>query len=139
MRTRRSRLEMPEASINITSMLDITFVLLISFMVVAPALRYDVGLKLPKVAASTTSSKDRPVTLQVKRGSDGAEYYVNGQSVAFGSVVDTIKESKEFAKDETISLEADQQTPWQDVAEVMTLLKQNDINQVSVVTETRGN
>jgi biopolymer transport protein TolR len=129
---------MPEATINMTSLLDITFVLLIAFMVVAPALRYDVGLTLPKVSEGAPStSKDRPVALQIKRGENSALYFVNGKGVEFPQIISTIKGSTEFAKDPTVSLEADQQAPWQDVAAVMALLKANEINQVSVVTEVR--
>lgn len=138
MRTRRSMIHMPEAQINITSLLDITFVLLISFMVVAPALRYDVGLKLPKTSGSGAASKDRPVAVQIKNGDGGVEYFVNGRPVDLGQLVSSIKDSKEFEKDQTISLEADRTAPWQDVAEVMALLKENEITSVSIITEVRG-
>jgi biopolymer transport protein ExbD len=138
MKARRSKVEMPGAAINITSLLDVTFVLLISFMVVAPALRYDVGLKLPKVSSGSGDSKNRPVSIQVKRGSEGSEFFVNGTEVALADLPTAIKSSEKYEKDPTVSLEADQQAPWQDVAEVMSLLKANDINQISVITEGRS-
>lgn len=46
----RSRGRMPqEATINVTSLLDLTMVLLISFMIIAPTLQNGIEVDLPEV------------------------------------------------------------------------------------------
>lgn len=46
-RRRRSTVQ-PSAQINLTSLLDITFVLLIAFMIVAPTITHSLDIELPK-------------------------------------------------------------------------------------------
>jgi biopolymer transport protein ExbD len=128
---------MPEANINVTSLLDITFVLLISFMVVAPTIRYEVGLKLPQVSTATTVSKDKPVSVQVRSLGGGAAYFVNGKEVPIEAVVGEIKGAKDYSEAMGVALEADRAAPWESVADLMSILKANEINQISVVTEIR--
>jgi biopolymer transport protein ExbD len=132
---RRSTIQMPEATINITSLLDIMFVLLISFMIVAPTIRYQVELELPRVKRSSSPNKDKPIAIQLRSGSGGSEIYVNGQPTTLDEVASDIRSREEFAENPTVSLEADRAVEWESVAALVNELKTNDITQIAIVTE----
>lgn len=136
MKRRKSSVQMPEAAINITSLLDITFVLLIAFMVVAPALKYNIDLDLPKVGESTPRDSEKPVAIQVKLQDGASQFYVNGKEVILGSLAQTVKESSGFQPESaTVALEADRMVPWEDIARLINELKMNGITNIGIVTE----
>lgn len=141
MMRRRRLASLPAAHINLTSMLDITFVLLIAFMVVAPALRYNIDLQLPKVSNSKSTDNKKPVTVAVTYSSEAlaADFYLNGKLTALESLPDEIKSSEDYSPTEVVALEADQSVPWQHMAELINTLKLNEIHNLGIVTERGSN
>lgn len=82
MRMRRHRRDLrPLSEINLTSLLDVSFVLLISFMLVAPSLKYGIELDLPAIsqgAPQLETDQEHLVTILVpKPGPAGQEYYLD--------------------------------------------------------------
>lgn len=137
---RRTHISTPPARIELTSLLDVTFVLLVAFMVVAPALRYNVDLELPKVGEGAQESKQKPVTVQVKGGSDGSEpeILVNGESVAFEGLVSRIKSTEGYSEDSVISFEADRRVEWGHTTRIINELKLHGVEKLAIVTERGG-
>lgn len=134
---RRSRPSTAEATINVTSLLDVTFVLLISFMVVAPALKHDVPIELPGVSQGKSEYKEPKVTIQVKTEGLTTEYYVNGGRTTLETIAsDVAMFTKE--SDPEIAVEADRSVPWEGVARLMNQLRLEGLNKVSIVTEQRS-
>lgn len=141
MRRRRRTAHMPEATINVTSLLDVVFVLLIAFMVVAPAMQQSVNMKLPKARESSTKTVAK--TIRVEIGFDktqGGEpaYYVNGARTERDSIASNILELPEYKDDEVVSLRADRSIPWEEVAAVISDLKRSGIENLGIVTEKGG-
>jgi biopolymer transport protein ExbD len=52
-RRRRSRSEKPKASVDMTSLIDLTFLLLVTFIVTLPALEGAIQIKLPEEKVNT--------------------------------------------------------------------------------------
>lgn len=126
-----------DANINVTSLLDITFVLLIAFMVVAPALRFNVDLELPQASDAEVVTKEKPVTIHVTWSeTEGlAAYHVNGEQVDFGGVMDILGRLNLSEGEQAIALEADRRVPWDNVARLITTLKANGYKNLGIVTE----
>jgi biopolymer transport protein TolR len=62
---------MPQADLNITNMLDVAFVLLIVFMIVAPSLKTGLDIKLPTVTeAKAIDVKDQPTVVEIRNRTD---------------------------------------------------------------------
>ncbi len=137
MKRRTRSLQLPDAHINLTSLLDITFVLLISFMVVAPALRYNVDLELPKVQKSRQVDQKKPVTIGVtySETSQVAGYFVNGDAVALEDLPEIVKSREDYDPNKSVALEADRSVPWENIAKLINDLKLNDIHNLGIVTE----
>ena len=57
-RRRRLRGEKPKASIDMNSLIDLTFLLLVTFIVTLPALEQGISIKLPQAKTDTLPDKD---------------------------------------------------------------------------------
>jgi len=137
MRPRRNA-ALPSATINITSLLDITFVLLIAFMVVAPALKYSVDLELPNVTESQSRHTDKALTVFVTHGISGTQYIIDGQVYKLDVLPDMILSHPTYRESPFLAIEGDKDTPWDDMAKLLNELKLNDINTMGFVLEGRS-
>lgn len=140
MKRRHRAVQQPMAQINVTSMLDITFVLLITFMIVAPALRYGIDLELPEVReAPVVENASKPVTVAVKPGVIGPEIYVNGEVTDAAQVVSAVKLASggELAR-QAVTLEGDKAIDWETMARILADLRGGGIENIGIMTELEG-
>jgi len=136
MKRRRGSVTKPSANINVTSLLDITFVLLISFMVITPALKSGVEIELPKVRESNQLKAAKPVDIEVKSGLDGPDIYVNGQVSTLDALVDDVQAARTSLTEEgPVTLTADRRVDWEQMASIIARLKTAGIENVGIVTE----
>ena len=63
---------LPTADINVTSLVDIAFVLLIIFMITAPLMQGGIEVELPRAASQPLTPRDRFITVSVRQ--NGAIY-----------------------------------------------------------------
>jgi len=69
--------------INVTPMIDVLLVLLIIFMVIAPALPHGMNAALPQRSAHSLGSADTPIVVQILRARDGLpSYKINQENVS---------------------------------------------------------
>jgi biopolymer transport protein ExbD len=61
---RRGRFE-AQVTMNLTSLIDVVFILLIAFMIVAPALKHGLDVDLAKVEGGEPLNPERPVTVVI--------------------------------------------------------------------------
>lgn len=59
LRRRRQRGEKPKATVDMTSLIDLTFLLLVTFIVTLPALEQGVSVMLPQAKTDPLPTKDR--------------------------------------------------------------------------------
>ena len=139
MKRRRKTGHSPDAHVNVTSLLDVVFVLLISFMVAAPAMRQNVKLDLPKTSPSKPLQDQKPIRVEVSKleGSSSPVFFVNNKQVELNEVASAITSSDDYAE-RTVALEADRSVPWEDMAQLITELKSEGIQNVGIVTERGG-
>lgn len=137
MRRRRSSVERPRAEINITSLLDITFVLLISFIIVAPAMIRGVDIDLPTVRDAQTLKPNKPITVSVPYHADGKdELRVQGKAIELDGLVDEIRRVAGDDKDRAVTLDADHRVEWDTMARVISELRRGGIANIGILTQT---
>lgn len=135
MKRTRKKMGLPEAHINVTSLLDITFVLLIAFMVVAPAVQQSAELKLPKARQSDAIAKPPKLNIEVTMADGAPVYAFNGRSSSLSDIPADIRTSADYTPEAVVALRADKTVPWEDVARLINELKFDGINNLGIVTE----
>ena len=67
--------------INVTPMIDVLLVLLITFMVIAPALPHGMNAALPQRSTHSIGIPETPIVVQIIRGHDGLPSYKIDQEI----------------------------------------------------------
>jgi len=124
--------ELPmEAGINVTSLVDVAFVLLIIFMITAPIMQGGVDVQLPRTDAQPLQS-DQGMTVSVNQ--DGVIFIDEDPLTyeefrgSFGAIVDSRHPNKVFFR-------GDKRASWEHVARVLAVIRTAGIENLGVVTE----
>jgi biopolymer transport protein TolR len=125
----------PVSEINVTPLVDIMLVLLIIMMLIAPLLQKGVDVNLPTADNVT----DKPDTQQqtVVHVTASKEFFVNNVPVPARDLVDRIKYALEERKEKVVYLKADEDAPYGAVMTMMDQLREAQIENVGLITETR--
>jgi biopolymer transport protein ExbD len=113
-----------KADINVTPLVDIMLVLLIIMMLIAPLLQKGVNVRLP-LADNTT---EKPST------QDQTVVHVDAQK---GLYVNSIKAALEEKAERVVYLKADTDAPYSAIMNMMDKLRENGIENVALITESR--
>jgi biopolymer transport protein ExbD/biopolymer transport protein TolR len=124
--------ELPlNAEINVTSMVDVAFVLLIIFMITAPIMQGGVEVELPRAEARPLQAKDGMVVTVDRRGRvfvDDAEFSYNDFRATFRSLVETRKPNG-------IYLRSDSRVAYGEVVRVLAIIRSAGVQNVGLVAE----
>ncbi len=105
----------PSSEINVTPLIDILLVLLIVFMVVAPAVPRGLDSSIPQGKAEAGLP---PVVVRVLAG-EPARYQIGREDVAYHALPMRLSAMFAVRQDRTIFVEADRNLQYRDVAEVV--------------------
>lgn len=128
---RRRRDEMETFSgINVTPLMDLTFLLLIVFMITAPILEYTVDVSPPRMNAENISDEEA-----VLIGLDnGGKILIEGKPVTLPQLKERLQEIRGIRPGRTILIRADQDRPYREVVSLMRIVRSCDLHNVSLVT-----
>jgi len=137
---RRHRKELvPLTQINLTSLLDVAFVLLIAFMIVAPALKYGLDLDLPTLkegAPQLAQDQQHLFTIVVPRPKDGAqEFFMNDTPSKLGDIEDRLKLQKKQGGKVAVEIQADRDVPYETFVQVVAAVRRAGIEAVGLPVE----
>ena len=123
------------SEINVTPLVDIMLVLLIIMMLIAPLLQKGVDVNLPTAG----NTADKPDTQQqiVLHVTADKRFYVNNKETPERDVVDRLKYALEEAKEKVVYLKADQDAPYASVMQMMDKMRDAQIENVGLITETQ--
>lgn len=123
----------PSADINVTSLVDVAFVLLIIFMIAAPMLHQGVEVALPRAdAANLPMRVEDPLVVSIDR--DG-NVYLQESRVATEDLVERVTSQIKARGDESVFLKGDREVPYGKIIEVLDILHQGGIVRVGMITE----
>lgn len=119
------------AEINVTSLVDVAFTLLVIFMITAPILQGGVEVAVPK-APSAPLQVSEGLVITVDR--DG-QIYVDDDAFSRDEFAATIVQLVERKGGPTVYVKGDRDVPYGAVLWVIGKLKESDIDAVSLVAE----
>lgn len=130
----RDRNNLPlSADINVTSLVDVAFTLLVIFIITAPILQGGVELELPRVEAGPIAQAEGVI---VSIGEDGVIYL---DEAAMGSREEFIEFFPRFMRDRPgapVFVRGDRRVAYGEVMELFGMLRQLDVAHVNLVLES---
>jgi biopolymer transport protein ExbD len=132
---RRTRVKL-KSEIDITPMMDLTFMLLIIFVITVPALEYStrVDTTPPELSNKDNGAKlsDQSVVIQLTR--DGHVLYFD-QVISFSELESLFSSLRAQRPQMSLLIRADGARPYDDVIAIMRAAKHANVESISLVTQ----
>jgi biopolymer transport protein ExbD len=119
--------------INITPMLDLSYVLLVIFILMTTASVQGIKINLPK--ASNTPSLAKPSTKAITITQNGTLYLDAYPMASLQELESRLAAYKASLKDFPIVVKGDSSVQYEKVVEVLDLLGKLELNQIGLVTQ----
>ena len=119
------------SEINLTPLMDLTFILLITFIITFPLIEQGIPVNLPKGPADELDpDSTRAITVEV-----GGKLYLDDVSITEDDLNAEMNQLGVADPDVVVMLRADERIPYKKVMDVMKILHGAKITQVALVTE----
>jgi len=128
----RRRRFLPTADINVTSLVDVAFVLLIIFMITAPMLQAGIDIQLPKSEATPVASDEGVMVTIDPRGTI---YLGQVQIKSLADLETTFPSYMRRSGKKEAYLRGDQRVSYGRVLEVLGTMKRLNVAEVSLVVD----
>ena len=119
------------ADINVTSLVDVAFVLLIIFMITAPMMQGGVQVQLPRAEARPLEPQRGLVVSVDRRG----RIFVDQAGFSYEDFRATFRSLVARRKPAAIYLKADRGVPYGDVVRVLAIIRSSGVRDVGLVAE----
>ncbi len=120
--------------INVTSLIDVMFILLIFFMVTSSFIEQPgMKLELPATKSRQIARVERMVIYINREG----QMFLNDKPVEMVNLAEEIKALLPYSEQKTLILKADKQAEHGLVVEVMDIAKQNGLEKLVIGTRTK--
>ena len=120
-----------KATLNLTSLIDVLFILIIFFSVSSTFLEQPgIDLNLPEAESSVDTPLDK-VIIQIDK--DG-KLFLNDKSIEMNSLSGEVKKMLENKTDKSVTLKADSEVTHGTVISIMDLLRRDGIYKITVST-----
>jgi biopolymer transport protein ExbD len=118
--------------INVTPMLDLSYVLLVIFIIMTTATVQGIKVDLPKASAAPSLAK--PSTKAVSISADGT-LYLDTFPVSISELENLLRQYKAANPQLPVIIKADSQIQYQRVVDVLDLMGRLEITQLGLVTK----
>ena len=119
------------SDINMTPLMDLTFILLITFIITFPLIEQGISINLPKGQA-----QELPEVTSVAITLDaGGKLYVDERAVTEEELLEVVSERVAQTPELTLFLRADQSLSYGEVMRLMQLFHQADLHRIALISE----
>lgn len=119
------------SEINLTPLMDLTFILLITFIITFPMIEQGIVVSLPKGDADQLSSENVQVITIDKEGS----LYLDDVRIVHEDLALRMKELGESSPDVSVMVRADERITYGAVVKILKVLHDANIVKMALVTE----
>ena len=120
------------SELNMTSIMDLTFLLLLTFMITFPNIEQGISVRLPKGQA--TSLEDIPDSLSITLNAK-AELFLDNVATTEEALAAALKSKAEENPDITILVRADESIAYGKVVTILRLMHDANITRMALVTD----
>ncbi len=119
------------SDINMTPLMDLTFILLITFIITFPLIEQGVSINLPKGNASTISeTSSRTISINAE-----GDYYLDDNLLSQSELREFLLQLSSTQPDQVIFLRADKTLPYGKVMDLIRMLNDAKISRMALITE----
>ena len=132
LRRRRMRGEKPKATVDMTSLIDLTFLLLVTFIVTLPALEQGVSIKLPQAKTDQLPTKERKantVTIDAEK-----RIFLNNREITAADLERELAAMAAADPDVPVLVRGDERLDYGSVMEVVKIVYKCHVNRMALVT-----
>jgi biopolymer transport protein ExbD len=134
------------------SLIDLTFLLLVTFMVTLPAIQHGVEIMLPRAKAEQVDRKeeDKPTVIEVQKVDTGYAVYLNGdkigedrdgQEAALEELERRLKDMVEAAqmseKEVRVHVRGDKTLDYDTMMKVVAVVQRSKVHKMGLLTENK--
>ena len=120
-----------KVTLNITSLMDIMFILIIFFTVTSTFLEQPgIELKLPEAESSETHTAEKVIVFVDAQG----EIYINKNKIQLEALAETVAELLQAQTEKMVVLRADEKATHGTIIRVMDLLRKKGIYKIIIST-----
>lgn len=116
--------------INMTPLIDLTFLLLIIFMITAPLLEYAVDLSPPEMNAGEISDNEK-ITLNINKN---GKLLINSEHVNIKTLPQELLSRFQGSRNIEIFIRADGSRPYREIINLMKVVESTGFSNISLVT-----
>src|ERR1044071_7052129 len=127
----RRRRFLPTADINVTSLVDVAFVLLIIFMITAPMMQGGVPVELPRAEGRPLAPKEGIIVTVDRRG----QIYVDQTRVSYDDFRAAFRALVAKRGTSNVYLRGDTRTNYGNVVRVMAAMQAAGVTKINLTTE----
>lgn len=132
LRRRRMRGEKPKAAVDMTSLIDLTFLLLVTFIVTLPALEQGVPIMLPQAKTDTLPSKNNKAnTITVDSMN---RLFLNGKPTTLADLESTLKAMVAEDPEVPVLVRGDERLDYGSVMNVVKVVYKCKVHRMALVT-----
>lgn len=119
------------SDINMTPLMDLTFILLITFIITFPLIEQGIAINLPKgKAADMQDVVSRSISLSLNK-----QLYLDDLPVSMEELAAAMADIGSMEPDTTVYVRADRKLAYGEVVEIMRVLHEANITKMALVTE----
>jgi biopolymer transport protein ExbD len=119
------------SEINLTPLMDLTFILLITFIITFPLMEQGIPVNLPKGEASDLEPED---SYTVSLDGEG-NLYLDDRPVSFKEMKKRLSAARAVSPGASVLVRADRGVVYGRVVEILKVLNEADISNMALVTE----
>lgn len=125
----------PISQINITSLVDVTMVLLIVFILIAPIMLHGINVQLPQASSGRMEISKDAITISISRHGN---LYLDNTKVTYKSLRKRLKIIVESTQNTCVILKADKFVKYGEVVKVLDIVRKSGISRVGLPTRVRN-
>lgn len=132
LRRRRRRGERPKATVDMTSLIDLTFLLLVTFIVTLPALEQGITILLPQAKTDPLPTKDRKANTVTVNAAN--QIFLNDRPVSREELEQTLMAMAAEDPDVPVLVRGDERLNYASVMDVVKIVYKCNIRKMALVT-----
>ena len=122
----------PYDEINVVPMLDLSYVLLVIFIIMTTASVQGIKVNLPKASAAPSLAKPQTKAITIR---DDGQIFLDTYPVTLAELEDRLRQQKAVNPSFPVVIKGDAKVHYEKVVDVLDLMGRLDITQLGLVTQ----